>query len=65
MEHTLMNKNKEIALIELDNNTNLIDKIYDIYNIDYATLSFKVATQNKSINNVKALKYRQPQSHCL
>ena len=55
MEHTLMNKNKEIALIELDNNTNLIDKIYDIYNIDYAPLSFKVATQNKSINNVKAL----------
>lgn len=55
MEHTLMNKNKEIALIELNNNTNLIDKIYDIYNIDYAPLSFKVATQNKSINNVKAL----------
>ena len=55
MKCILMNKNKEIALIELNNNTNLIDKIYDIYNIDYAPLCFKVATQNKSINNVKAL----------
>lgn len=55
MKCILMNKNKKIALIELNNNNNSIEKIYEIYNIDYAPLSFKNATQNNSINNLNAL----------
>lgn len=54
MKCILMNKNKEVALIELDEKNN-VDKIYEIYNIDYAPLSLKTATENKAINNEKAL----------
>jgi hypothetical protein len=50
-----MNKNKEIALIELEHNTNVISKIYEIYNLDYAPLAFKNAVNKKTENNVKAL----------
>jgi len=55
MKCYLMNKNNKVALIELNEETNHIDKIYEIYNIDYAPLAIKNATNDKSINNGKAL----------
>lgn len=55
MKCYLMNKNREVALIELNENTNYIDKIYEICNIDYAPLVIKNAVKDKSINNEKAL----------
>ena len=55
MKCVLMNKNKEIALIELNSQFNIIEKIYQIFNIDYAPLSLKNAINNKVINNEKAL----------
>lgn len=55
MKCILMNKNKEIALIELNNELNIIEKIHKIYNIDYAPLSLKNAYNNKVISNQKAI----------
>lgn len=55
MKCILMNKNKEVALIELNYEFNIIQKIYEIYNIDYAPYSLKNAYNNKVINNEKAL----------
>lgn len=55
MKCILMNKNKKIALIELNSEFNIIEKIYKIYNIKYAPLSFENAYNNKAINNVKVL----------
>lgn len=55
MKCILMNKNKEIALIELKSEFNIIEKIYEIYNIKYAPLSFKNAFYSKVTNNEKAL----------
>ena len=55
MKCILMNKNKKIALLELNLEFNIIEKIYEIYNIDYAPLSFKNAFYDKVTNNEKAL----------
>lgn len=55
MKCILMNKNKKIALIELNSEFNIIEKFYKIYNIKYAPLSFENAYNNKAINNVKVL----------
>lgn len=55
MKCILMNKNKKIALLELNSEFNIIEKIYEIYNIDYAPLSFKNAFYDKVTNNEKAL----------
>lgn len=55
MKCFLMNKNKKVALIELEEDTNYINKIYEIYNIDFAPLALKNATKNKAVNEVKAL----------
>ena len=55
MKCILLNKNKEIALIELNTEFNIIEKIYEIYNIEYAPLSFKNAYYSKSTSNEKAL----------
>jgi len=55
MKCLLMNKNKKIALIELNTDYNNIEKIYEIYNIDYAPLSFKNACLNKAENKIKIL----------
>lgn len=55
MKCFLMNKNKKVALIELEEDTNYINKIYEIYNIDFAPLALKNATRNKAVNEVKAL----------
>jgi len=54
MKCVLMNKNKKVALMEL-NEKNNIDKIYEIYQIDYAPLALKTAIKSKSISNEKAL----------
>lgn len=50
-----MNKNTKVALIELNDDSNSIEKIYEIYNIDYAPLRFKNAQENIGINDVKSL----------
>lgn len=55
MKCILLNKNKEIALIELNTKYNIIEKIYEIYNIEYAPLSFKNACYSKTVNNEKML----------
>lgn len=55
MRCILMNKNKEIALIELNSHTNSIEKIYEIYNLEYSPLYLKIAVNDKSINNAQAL----------
>ncbi len=55
MKCLLMNKNQKIACIEIDSNNNVIDKIYHIYNIEYAPLSFQNAVNDKSVNNIRAL----------
>ena len=55
MKCILLNKNKEIALIELNTKYNIIEKIYEIYNIEYAPLSFKNAYYSKTVNNEKML----------
>lgn len=55
MKCILLNKNKEIALIELNTELNIIEKIYEIYNIEYAPLSFKNAYYSKAISNEKVL----------
>lgn len=56
MKCILLNKNKEIALIELNTELKIIEKIYEIYNIEYAPLSFKNAYYSKAISNEKAFK---------
>ena len=55
MKCVLMNKNKEIAVLELNTEFNIIEKIYEVYNIEYAPLSFKNAFYSKTTNNEKAL----------
>ena len=50
-----MNKNKQVALIELNTENNSIDNIHEIYDLKYAPLAFKNAVENKVISNVKAL----------
>ncbi len=55
MKCYLMNKNKKVALIEYNTNYNAIIKIFEIYEIDYAPLSFKNAVSDKSLSNVKEL----------
>ena len=55
MKCYLMNKNTKVALIELNTEVNIIEKIYNVYNIDFAPLSFKTAYLNKNISDTKAL----------
>ena len=55
MKCLLMNKNTKVALIEYDNTYNIINKIYDMYNIDYAPLGIKNASSDKSKNLAKEL----------
>lgn len=50
-----INKNKKIALIELNTQTNTITNIYEIYNINYTPLALKNAVNGKVENNVKTL----------
>lgn len=55
MKCILMNKNTKVALINLDTNYNMINKIYEIYNIDYAPLSLQNAVKDKSQSETKVL----------
>lgn len=55
MKCYLMNKNTKVALIEYDITYDIISKIYDMYNIDYAPLSIKNANMDKSKNLAKEL----------
>lgn len=50
MKCILMNKNTPIALLEYNNRYNIIEKVYETYNINYAPLSVYNATQNKASN---------------
>ena len=52
MKYILMNKNKPILLLEYNTKYNTIEKIYDIYNIEYAPLSVYNANKNISKNLV-------------
>ena len=52
MKYILMNKNKPILLLEYNTKYNTIEKIYDIYNIEYASLSVYNANKNISKNLV-------------
>lgn len=52
MKYILMNKNKPIFLLEYNTKYNTIEKIYDIYNIKYASLSVYNANKNISKNLV-------------
>lgn len=47
-----MNKNTPILLLEYNTKYNTIEKIYDIYNIEYAPLSVYNANKNISKNLV-------------
>ena len=53
MKCILMNKNTEVMLIEYNKTFNVIDKIYEIYNINYAPLIVLNASKNKKINLAK------------
>lgn len=55
MKCYLMNKNTKVALIEYDTIYDIITKIYDVYNIDYAPLSIKNSSNDKSKNLAKEL----------
>ena len=55
MRRYLMNKNTKVALIEYNTTLDVIDQIYDIYNIDYGPLSLKNASEDKSKNIIKEL----------
>ena len=52
MKCILMNKNTPILLLEYNTKYNTIEKIYDIYNIEYASLSVYNANKNISKNLV-------------
>ena len=54
MKCILMNKNQKIMLIEY-NSYNVISKIYEIYNIEYAPLAVFNASKNKSFSLTKAV----------
>ncbi len=53
MKCILMNKNIPILSLEYNTETNVIDKIYDIHNIEYAPLAVFNATKNKSESILK------------
>ncbi len=50
MKCILMNKNTQVALLEYNTKYNAIEKVYEIYNINYAPLSVYNATKNKASN---------------
>lgn len=54
MKYILMNKNKEIMLINYNKVFNIIDKIYNIYNLNYAPLSF-VSAYNQNENLIEII----------
>lgn len=55
MKCYLMNKNKKVAMIGIDNNTNTINEIFEIFDIDYAPLVLKNSINDKSQNSIKVL----------
>ena len=55
MKCILMNKNTSVALIEYNTDYNLIEKVYEIYNINYAPLSVFNASKDKSKNLEKEI----------
>lgn len=50
MKCILMNKNTKIALLEYNKKYNAIEKVYEIYNIEYAPVSVHNAKKNKALN---------------
>lgn len=55
MKCILMNKNTAVMAILYNTTFNVIEKIYEIYNIDYAPLAITNATKTKSANVLKQL----------
>ena len=55
MKRTLMNKNTSIMLVEYNTTLNVIENIYDIYNIDYAPLSISNANKTLGANLLKQI----------
>lgn len=54
MKYILMNKNKKIMLLEY-NLYNVISKIYEIYNIEYAPLFVFTNFENRNLDLTKTL----------
>lgn len=54
MKYILMNKNKKIMLLEY-NLYNVISKIYEIYDIEYAPLSVFTNFENRNSDLTKTL----------
>lgn len=55
MKCILMNKNTSIMLVEYNTTLNVIENIYDIYNIDYAPLSISNANKTLGANLLKQI----------
>ena len=55
MKCILMNKNTSVALIEYNTDYNLIERVYEIYDINYAPLSVFNAFKDKSKNLAKEI----------
>lgn len=53
MKCIIMNKNKEVMLVEFNKLHNIIDKIYEIYDIKFAPLSIYNAFNNKKASLIK------------
>lgn len=55
MKCIIMNKNKEVMLVEFNKLHNIIDKIYEIYDIKFAPLSIYNAFNNKKASLIKGV----------
>ncbi len=53
MKCLLMNKNISVMSIEYNTTFNIIEKIYEIYHIEYAPLSVMNANKTKGANVLK------------
>ena len=55
MKFLLMNRNKRVAAIDYDTELNVITRIYELYNLDYAPLSIQNAVNNRAESELRVL----------
>ncbi len=55
MEFLLMNRNAKVAVIDYDTELNVITRIYELYNLDYAPLSIQNAVNNCTESELRVL----------
>ena len=55
MKYFLINKNTKVALLEYNTIYNSIEKVYEVYNIDFAPLYVKNASEDISKNLAKEI----------